>query len=151
MYTHHISSSGRRSRSSRILSGSIRSSNCCWKCRWNRIISSRRIRSRRRIHTVFVYKPSVNTYDCDRLASFALPTAPARTKGSEADRELPPDPLIAPGLAATVTAEGDISQRDPAWLKVRGKHCKTNSPVTWLVNLFGASKRLARPANPVRG
>jgi hypothetical protein len=46
--------------------------------------------------------------------------APARTKGAEADRALPPDPLLAPGLAVTPTGEGDISQRDPAWLKARG-------------------------------
>lgn len=53
----------------------------------------------------------------------------ARTKGAEADRELPPDPLVAPGLAAAVSphAEGDISQRDPAWLKARDLLTRTPS------------------------
>lgn len=47
--------------------------------------------------------------------------APARTKGAQADMALPPDPLVAPGLASSASADdGDISQRDPAWLKARG-------------------------------
>ena len=49
-----------------------------------------------------------------------LLTAPARTKGNNADTDLPSDPLAAPGLKALPTGEGDISQRDPAWLKDRG-------------------------------
>ena len=50
-----------------------------------------------------------------------LLTAPARTKNAElAGQDLPPDPLQAPILIKTSGSEGDISQRDPAWLKDRG-------------------------------
>lgn len=49
--------------------------------------------------------------------------SPARTKGNDADLNLPQDPLAAPGLMrGVVSADGDISQRDPAWLKARGDH-----------------------------
>ena len=46
-------------------------------------------------------------------------TAPARTKTSNADYDLPLDPLTAPEIFKG-NVEGDISQRDPAWLKDRG-------------------------------
>lgn len=48
-----------------------------------------------------------------------LLSAPARTKTTNADYDLPPDPLTAPSMLAG-RADGDISQRDPAWLKDRG-------------------------------
>jgi len=48
-----------------------------------------------------------------------LLTAPARTKTANADYDLPLDPLTAPGLFQS-SGGGDISQRDPAWLKDRG-------------------------------
>ena len=39
---------------------------------------------------------------------------------SNADVDLPLDPLTAPDLFKSKGGEGDISQRDPAWLKDRG-------------------------------
>mmetsp|Transcript_39055 Transcript_39055/g.78100 ORF Transcript_39055/g.78100 Transcript_39055/m.78100 type:complete len:720 (-) Transcript_39055:329-2488(-) len=48
-----------------------------------------------------------------------LLTAPARTKTDNADYDLPLDPLTAPSLFQS-SGGGDISQRDPAWLKDRG-------------------------------
>mmetsp|Transcript_25700 Transcript_25700/g.56317 ORF Transcript_25700/g.56317 Transcript_25700/m.56317 type:complete len:120 (+) Transcript_25700:1553-1912(+) len=45
--------------------------------------------------------------------------APARTKGAESDHQLPLDPLQAPGLVQRSAADGDISQRGPAWLMMR--------------------------------
>ena len=49
-----------------------------------------------------------------------LLTAPARTKTNNAEFDLPLDPLTAPDLFKSKGLEGDISQRDPAWLKDRG-------------------------------
>ena len=46
-------------------------------------------------------------------------TAPARTKTDNAAYDLPLDPLTAPEIFKG-KVEGDISQRDPAWLKDRG-------------------------------
>ena len=48
-----------------------------------------------------------------------LLTAPARTKTNNADYDLPLDPLTAPEIFQSTTKYGDISQRDPAWLKDR--------------------------------
>ena len=49
-----------------------------------------------------------------------LLTAPARTKNENADYDLPMDPLAVPEIFRGADAGGDISQRDPAWLKDRG-------------------------------
>lgn len=49
-----------------------------------------------------------------------LLTAPARTKGAVGDTDYPLDPLTAPDLFKSRPNDGDISQRDPAWLKDRG-------------------------------
>lgn len=50
-----------------------------------------------------------------------LLTAPARTKTTNADYDLPLDPLTAPEMFKNkIGSEGDISTRDPAWLKDRG-------------------------------
>jgi len=47
--------------------------------------------------------------------------APARTKTANADIELPMDPLTVPEIFRDKTRDGgDISTRDPAWLKDRG-------------------------------
>jgi tetratricopeptide (TPR) repeat protein len=48
-----------------------------------------------------------------------LLTAPARTKTGNADYDLPLDPLTVPEMFKN-KVDGDISQRDPAWLKDRG-------------------------------
>jgi hypothetical protein len=49
-----------------------------------------------------------------------LLSGPARTRGGNADFDLPPVLLDAPDLRAVAQGGGDISQRDPAWLKDRG-------------------------------
>ena len=49
-----------------------------------------------------------------------LLSAPARTKNDNADYDLPLDPLSAPEMFKGAKGGGDISQRDPAWLKERG-------------------------------
>ena len=54
-----------------------------------------------------------------RIKFTPLLAAPARSKGAEADMEI--ENLAAPTLKPLgAPGEGDISQRDPAWLKERG-------------------------------